>query len=171
MKGFMAAVLAVPVLALAGAPGHAAEWTLESLQDKATYQTVAVLHQESAATISDEYGMKEVHPRLEFRCVPNGDGAIKVRIDWRRFISSFNTEVQFAADDKSAITVKLGVDRSNKITSTSSADDDAAILDYLAGHTALELTVTPYSEVPVSVQYDLGGLDAQLAKLRATCGG
>ncbi len=171
MKRTITAALAVPALALAGAPGYAADWTLETVQDKASYQTVAVLHQDSAATISDEYGMKEVHPRLEFRCVPNGDGAINVRIDWRRFISSFNTEVQFAADDKSAITVKLGVDRSNKITATNSAEDNTVLIDYLSGHSVLDVTVTPYSEVPVSVQYELDGFDGKLADLKTTCGG
>lgn len=171
MKRTIAAILAVPALALAGAPGYAADWTLETVQDKATYQTVVVLHQDSAATISDEYAMKDVHPRLEFRCVPDGDGTINVRIDWRRFISSFNTEVQFAADDKGAITVKLGVDRSNKITSTNNADDNTTLIDYLSGHSNLDVTVTPYSEVPVSVQYKLDGFDDQLAELKTTCGG
>ncbi|MEQ8206863.1 MAG: hypothetical protein RIA65_11850, partial [Woeseia sp.] len=158
MKYLLATLLAAPVFAFAGNPGAADAWTLETLQDKATYQTVAVLHQESSNTIGDEYAMKEVQPRLEFRCVPNTDPAIKVRIDWRRFISSFNTEVQFAADDKDPITVKLGVDRSNKITHTSDTADDAALIDYLSNQSSLKVTVTPYSEVPVSVNYVLEGL-------------
>ncbi|MCB1842429.1 MAG: hypothetical protein KDI09_05655, partial [Halioglobus sp.] len=121
--------------------------------------------------IGDEYAAKEVHPSLEFRCLPDVDASIWVRINWKRFISSFNTEVQFAADDKEAITVKLGVDRSNKITSTSDDADNTTIIDYLDGQSALTLTVTPYSEVPVSVNYTVDGLGDKLAELRSSCGG
>ncbi len=170
MKYLFATLLAAPVFAIAGNPGDADQWTLEMLQDKATYQTVAVLHQESSNTIGDEYAMKQVHPRLEFRCEPNSGPGIKVRIDWRRFISSFNTEVQFAADDKDPVTVKLGVDRSNKITHTSDAADDAMLIEYLRQQSALKVTVTPYSEVPVSVNYVLDGLAGQLAALGESCG-
>lgn len=171
MNYLYAATLVLPLGALAGAPVFAADWTLETVQDKATYQTVAVLHQESANSIGDEYAMKEVQPRLEFRCLPDTDPSIQVRIDWKRFISSFNTEVQFAADDKDAITVKLGVDRSNKITSTRDDADNAKIIAYLDGQSALTLTVTPYSEVPVSVSYTIDGLDEKLAELGSSCGG
>lgn len=159
-----AALAAAPAIAAAG-------WTLETVQDKATWQNVTVLHQASTGTISDEYGMKEVNPRLEFRCVPMSGDGVGVRIDWQRFISSFNTEVQFAADEREPLTVSMGVDRSNKITSTRDGADDEKLVNYLDGAATLEITVTPYSEVPVSVQYPLDDFAAQLAALREACGG
>jgi hypothetical protein len=150
-------------------PADDVGFTLETLRDAATYQNVAVLHQESLQSINDEYRMHEVNPRLEFRCAPGGDGPIEVRIDWRRFISSFNTEAQFAADDAEAITVKLGVDRSNKITMTRDRVDDQRVIQYLSGRSALTITVTPYSEVPVSVHYNLESLADALLRLQDKC--
>lgn len=163
--------LLIPALSLAGAPGSAADWTIESMQDKATYQNVTVMHQASADPISDEYGMKEVQPILEFRCVPMSGTGIDVRIDWQRFISSFNTEITFAADNADAATWTFGVDRSNKITSAKSDADKAAIMDYLSGSSSLAVTVTPYSEVPVTVSYSLDGFDDKLAELEQACSG
>lgn len=166
-KALVAPLLVLTASAYAGADGSA--WVLETTMDPATYQPVAVLHQASGNSIGDEYRSKEVSPRLEFRCVPGAGEDVKVRIDWQRFISSFNTEVTFATDEAEPLTVKLGVDRSNKITMTKGAEDDAALLDYLSGGDALAVTVTPYSEVPVTVHYSLAGIDEELAKLEASC--
>lgn len=162
------AFLATAIISTA-AVADTASWTLEEVVDPSSYQPVAVLWQESATSISDEYGMKEVTPRLEFRCQPGGDGTIHVRIDWRRFISSFNTEVRFKADNSDAVTVTLGVDRSNKVTLTKSSDDDLAVLDYMDGHERLDVTVTPYSEVPVSVSFVIGELADGLRRLSNSC--
>lgn len=169
MKKHAIIAVLLPALSIAGAPGGAAEWTLETLQDKTTYQNVTVLHQASADSISDEYGMKEVQPRLEFRCVPMSGSGIDVRIDWQRFISSFNTEITFEADNAEATTWTFGVDRSNKITQAKGEADKAAIMKYLGGSSSLAVTVTPYSEVAVTVSYTLDGFDARLAELQEAC--
>ncbi|MDZ7643051.1 MAG: hypothetical protein U5K76_01705 [Woeseiaceae bacterium] len=163
------AMAAALTLLLPHGASLAADWTLETIQDPATYQALAVLHQESAGTIGDEYGKKAVRPRLEFRCAPGSGEQVAVRIDWRRFISSFNTEVTFAADDAEPLTLSLGVDRSNRITATRKDGDDAALIEYLSGADALTVTVTPYSDVPVSVDYDLAALTGRLAELRDAC--
>jgi hypothetical protein len=169
LTGIVALAVVLGTGASYAAPAVEAGFTLETLRDAATYQNVAVLHQESTQSISDEYRMKEVRPRLEFRCSPGGNGPIEVRIDWRRFISSFNTEVKFAADDAEAITVKLGVDRSNKITMTRDRVDDQRVIQYLSGRSGLTITVTPYSEAPVSAHYDLESLADALLRLQDKC--
>ena len=58
---------------------------------------------------------------------------VSVRIDWRRFISSFNTEVGFKADGGKTLWQKWGVDQSNKITLSKSAADSQSLVDYLSG--------------------------------------
>ncbi|MGB5579257.1 MAG: hypothetical protein WBM68_01715 [Woeseia sp.] len=144
-------------------------WLLESSIDKATYQPVATMSQSSLASISDEYGAKEVHPRLEFYCEPNGDTTIRARIDWQRFISSFNTEVTFDTADGDSLTLKLGVDKSNKITSTRNADDVSALIGALHSSDSLTIHVTPYSEAPVSVDLQTSGFLKALEQLQANC--
>lgn len=166
---------AVALLMAAGTAVHAGEaplpgaWSIETGRDAATYRNVAFLHQVSAEPIDDEYATKTVSPRLELRCEPGSPDAVSVRIDWMRFISSFNTDIRFAADDAEALTVSFGVDRSNKITSTREASDDERLIDYFEGREALNVRVTPYSGSPLSIAYDLGGFDEALTQLRAAC--
>lgn len=162
--------LTFAVIAAAAALPAAADWNVSTGTDPASYQAVTVLSQAAAGTIPDEYRSKEVRPVLEFRCVPGGNGPVRTRIDWGRFISSFNTEVIFAVDGRDPVTLTLGVDRSNKITSTKVEAEDDALLGYLDGGSTLTVTVTPYSEVPVSVDFDLAGFGEGLDELRAACG-
>jgi hypothetical protein len=110
----------------------------------------------------------DVNPRLAFRCVP-GKAEITARIDWQRFISSFNTEVGFKVDGGKFVWVKWGVDQSNKITMSKTASDSQALIDHLASGSELLVEISPYSESPVTVQYDLGGLSEGLDALRAEC--
>ena len=65
--------------------------------------------------------------------------------------------------------MKWGVDQSNKITLSKSADDSQSLIDYLSGGSYLQVEVSPYSEPPVTVEYDLSGFAEGLEKLRAEC--
>ncbi len=157
------------VAALAYALPASAGWQIEKTTDPASYQAVVLIAQAAEGTIKDEYATKDVRPRLELRCVPGPEPALRARIDWGRFISSFNTEVAFAVDDRDSLGLTMGVDRSNRITSTKAAADDDALLSYLDGGKRLAVTVTPYSEVPVTVHFDLAGFAAGLGNLRDAC--
>jgi hypothetical protein len=148
---------------------HDSVWKLETVVDPSSYQNVSTLSQASQQSISDEYGVKEVQPRLEFRCIPGSEETIAMRIDWQRFISSFNTEVTFVADDSQPLTLKLGVDRSNKITLARDAADVTTLIAALKEHQSLRVNVTPYSEAPVDVSYEIGDLAQALARLEASC--
>lgn len=148
---------------------HDAVWKLETAVDPASYQNVSTLSQASQQSISDEYGVKQVQPRLEFRCIPGGEVTIDMRIDWQRFISSFNVEVTFVADDGEPLTLKLGVDRSNKITLARDAADVSSLIAALQDHQLLRVGVTPYSEAPVDVTYEIGDLAEAMVRLEASC--
>ena len=91
-------MLATGLLLPAGIAFADGNWEVAVGEDSSSFQTVASLQQDSANTIKDEYATKDVTPQLTFRCAP-GDPAITARIDWRRFVSSFNTEVGFKVDD------------------------------------------------------------------------
>ena len=144
------------------------KWVLAVGEDATSYEVVASLQQESANTIKDEYATKDINPQLAFRCAP-GNPEVSVRIDWRRFISSFNTEVGFNADDGKTLWQKWGVDQSNKITFSKSAADSQSLVAYLEGGSSLKVEVSPYSEPPITVEYDLTGLSAALEALQAEC--
>lgn len=148
--------------------GKAADehWT-PGIDESVSHETVRTLSQESADAIPDEYAVREVHPVLEFRCSPRT--GLRFRIDWRRFISSFNTEVGFRVDGGSATWLKLGVDASNRITLAKSAEDTATLIENLAGGKSLNVEVAPYSEPSVSVDFDVSTLGNAMEKLGASC--
>ena len=142
-------------------------WSLATVEDSSSYKTVTVLTQDSANTIRDEKAEGEVLPILEFRC---GTAELPaLRIDWKRFISSFNTEAGFRADGGKATWLKLGVDQSNKITLSKSDADVEKLLGRIAGAQTLEIEIAPYSEAPVFAEFDISSLDSALSSLKTAC--
>ena len=161
-------LIAGPGLAFAQTTELEGSWVLAFGEDSSSYDVVALLQQDSANTIKDEYATKDVVPQLMLRCVP-GDPTITARIDWQRFISSFNTEVGFKVDDGKTLWLKWGVDRSNKITLSPSAGDSRNLFEHLQEGTSLQVEVSPYSEPPVIVNYDLTGFTKGLEALLREC--
>lgn len=147
-------------------PGN---WALTVGEDASTYQNVASLWQDSLTNIKDEDAKKDLQPQLQFRCTP-GDPAITAQIDWQRFISSFSTELGFKVDGGKFTWLKWKVDQSNKITLSPSADDSQKLVDLALGGDKLLVEVTPYSQSPVTVEYDVTEFSAALVKLREQCG-
>ena len=143
-------------------------WILIAGEDPATYETVVSLQQDSATSIKDEYATKDVVPRLALRCTP-GNPVVTARIDWGRFISSFNTELGFSVDGGKRLWLKWGVDRSEKITTSPSTEDSQRLIDELTGGQELEVEISPYSEGPVTALYDLAAFDDAMTKLLAGC--
>jgi hypothetical protein len=148
----------------------AGHWTLTSGKDEQTWEDIVTLSVESQNEIADEYATKKIHPQLAFQCVAGGDGTVSARVDWRRFISSFNTEVGFKADDSELLLVNWGVDKSNKITMPRGMKDSDDFVNYLGGASKLQVEVIPYSESLITVSFDISGIDDALKSLIDECG-
>jgi hypothetical protein len=163
MRQMMKRTVAVAgLLAASTTAVHAeAAWMHESGESE-------MLYQDGGNTIKDEYATKDVTPRLEFHCNP-GDPAVTARIDWHRFISSFSTEVGFKVDDGKFTWLKWKVDGSEKVTLSPSPDDTQKLIDAMASGSQLLVDVTPYSEGPVTVTYELAGFADALETLKAAC--
>lgn len=159
----------LPLVAFLSLPLFAAEsgWILETRDAPDGSAAQPVLAQVSADAIADEYGSKQVNPEIQFRC---SGGEVLAQIHWQRFISSFNTELGFKADDGRNKWHKWKVDRSNQITLSPSASDTATIIEKMQAGKTLIVDVTPYSESPVQVSFDLAGFAEAIEKLRASCG-
>lgn len=168
MPGRLPLTLLMLWQAAAAAEDAGGPWSLASGADAADYGDEVVLRQESGDSIGDEDGTQQVHPVLELYCAP-GRAALGVRIDWRRFVSSFNTEVGFSIDGGKTSWLKLGVDASNRVTHT----DKRALVDELLGMMkngqALSVEVAPYAGAPVTAGFDLAGFEEALAGLTARC--
>ena len=161
-------LLAGSALTLAQSTDLDGNWVLAIGAGPTDLELVASLQQDAANTIKDEYATKDVTPRLTFRCTP-GNPEVTVLIDWQRFISSFNTEVGFKVDAGKSLWLKWGVDRSNKITLSRSATDSQTLIEHLGDGESLQVEISPYSESPVTVEFDLAGTANGLAQLRTEC--
>ncbi|MBT8077194.1 MAG: hypothetical protein KJO31_01400 [Gammaproteobacteria bacterium] len=165
-----AALVASLVAGCAVAGGAADGWPIESGGDADSYLATSAIGRDSTSTIPDESGSTAVRPRLIFQCAAGEGQRLAARIDWKRFISSFNTDVNFRVDDRQRLWLKFGVDASNRITMTKSPADAALLVDYLAGSQLVKVGITPYAEAEVSVSFDLSGFDAALSALQSHCG-
>jgi len=161
------------VLLLAAAATQALpdNWSLSVGRDPISWENTVTLSVQSAGEITNENGSAQVRPQLEFRCKPGGDGTISARVNWQRYISSFNTEVGFKADDRQLLLVNWGVDKSKKITQPRSASDSAELNAYIAGASNQQVQDIPYSEKLNSIEYDISGIDEALKALTAQCAG
>lgn len=148
-------LIALASLAIAPAAFGESAWVLDG----------DTLSQTSSDTIKDEYATKDVHPKLEFVCEW---GEMTFRIDWGRFISSFNTEVGFSVDGGSATWLKLSVDSSNKMT-LGNTGNTRKLIELLGDGDALNVEVAPYSEPAVNVNFDLAHFADGLGELKGGC--
>lgn len=141
-------------------PAWGGEWTLDESAEP-------TLFQEAGNTIKDQSWTSDVTPRMQFACAPGGE--IIASIDWRRFISSFSTEVGFKIDGGKFTWLKWKVDSSEQVTFSPSAADTQTLLAAIGEGAELLVDVTPYSESPVTVTFDLKGLSRSLENLSANC--
>jgi len=162
-------VSAILTMSIAAAVSADEFWSLESSVDESNGEAVTSLQQKSNDSIRDESGKNDVYPVLKFQCVPGSDPNIRFRIDWRRFISSFNTEVGFRVDGGKALWLKLGVDQTNKITLSKSSTDVNKLVQLFGDATTVELEVAPYSEPSVFVRFDISSFNSAVGTMNERC--
>ena len=157
MKKLTAILILLPAASWAGAD---ANWLLETADGIS-------ISQDADNTIRDESYTKEVTPNMALLC--SGGGSITAQIDWKRFISSFSTEVGFKVDGGKFTWLKWKVDGSEKVTLSPSADDTAKLINALEMGKSLLVEITPYSQSPVEVNFDLNGFAEKLDELKVAC--
>lgn len=127
-----------------------------------------LLSQAAAIPVRDEAATGAVTPVLFFTC-GSGENAVIAGIDWQRFISSFSTEVGFKVDGGTFTWMKWKVDDSENVTLSPSAADTARLAALMASGGRLLVEVSPYSEAPVSTEFDLTGFTGALEALQERC--
>lgn len=144
-------------------------WNVTEGWDPANHTSIVVISKKAEDTIRDEYDKADITPLFTFACASDREG-IMARIDWRRFISSFNTQIGFKVDEGKTLWQKWGVDQSNTVTSSKSVADTAALIDYIGSGEVLAVDIAPYAGSPIVVHFDLAGFSASMDTLRAACG-
>jgi len=125
------------------------------------------ISQDAGNTIKDESYTKDVTPSMALVC--SDGGSIMAQIDWKRFISSFSTEVGFKVDGGKFSWLKWKVDGSEKVTLSPSADDTRKLVDALGMGNSLLVEISPYAQAPVEVNFDLTGFSEKLDELKDAC--
>jgi len=143
-------------------------WDSERIEDSSGLTTGIFLQQFSATTIRGEHANSEVTPRLQFRCMPI-DATITANIDWQRFISSFSTEAGFKVDNGRFLWLKLKVDQTEQVTSSPSSDDTQKLIAWFMPGQKLLVEITPYSESPVTAEFNLTGFADAIDALTTQC--
>ena len=136
-------------------------WISKSDDNEMIYQT-------AMDPIKDEYGLKDLKPQLKFYCSPE-DSSITASINWKRFISSFSTEVGFKIDAGKFLWLKWRVDDSEQITYSPSVADTEKLIKAMNDGETLLVDIAPYSEAPITVNFDLNGFSAALEQLKKSC--
>lgn len=143
-------------------------WALTAGEDPSWDPVVHSITLAAEETIRNEDDTDDVRPHLAFWCAA-GNEAIGVRIYWRRFISSFNTEIGFKVDGDRILWQKWAIDRSNMVTSSRSDADSATFIDYIDSGSLLAVDIAPYAGSPIVVHFDLAGFPNALGALREAC--
>lgn len=162
-------VIALLAIAASNMASADESWPLTQYEDASSGEAMVALQREASDSIPDASGKDKVTPLLEFHCVAGRGDDIQFRVDWKRFISSFNTEVGFRVDAGKMLWLKLGVDASNEITHAKSSADVAKLIEKFSNGSTAELDVAPYSEASVLVHFDISTFKTALDSLRQSC--
>jgi len=159
------------ILILGSGASHSSDkfWSLASYVDDNSGETITWLQQQSLDAIRDESGKETIYPLIGFECVPGSEPNIRLRIDWRRFISSFSTEVGFQADDGKTVWLKFAVDSTNNVTVSRSRADVRKLLQLLSNAKTVKLEIAPYSEPSIFANFDTSTFNSALDTLNEIC--
>ena len=103
-------------------------------------------------------------PVLKLRCM---DSETAVAIDWENYVGNDSVPVTFGLDGGSQARADWSVSVNGMATSY--PGKAAALARSLLGARQLDVKVTPYGGHQISARFDLAGLAAAIAPLRAAC--
>jgi len=148
---------AVPVVTAAGKGKWSVSATLSPIDDSKN----VTLSLEANESVGARY--RRVTPTLILRCKERKTDAY---ISWDAYLGLEQTTVLTRLDDRPASKSEWSLSTDNKATFAPQAK---TFIKGLLGHSRLVSQVTPYSESPVLVTFDLAGLDAALKPLSDAC--
>lgn len=140
----------------------AGRWTVRSETSPINDTKNVYLQLEADTTIRSMWG--QTTPTLIARCKEN---TTEVFVTWNVFLGTDSTEVLERFGSEPARTREWTLSTDNKATFHPGSDTE--FLKTMLKHDKLLLQVTPYSESPVMISFDLRGLASVLPELQAAC--
>ena len=137
--------------------------------DIADTDVLAEIITTSKISISNYSNPEKIYPELSFFCEKN-NSEISLKINWKRFISSFrNTEIGIKADNNEINWMKFNLDKSGEITYLKSSKKLNNLIDNLSNKKLLILEAEPYSEPSITIDFDITELKKYLKELNNLC--
>jgi len=110
---------------------------------------------------------KPTRASLHLRCAEN---TTAFYIDWDVFLSTRNINMTYRIDEQKAVTKRFDVSSDHKALGYFGGGQSIPFIKSMLGHNKLLTQVTPYGANPVTVTFDISGLDKAIGALRRSCG-
>ena len=151
------------------AQGLTESWSV-SINESNLYDGKSIsLSKISSNSVRNESDSKDVYPSIDFYC-QNNNPEIFLKIDWKRFVSSFNkSEIGITIDNARTEWISVKIDKKNEITRLTSTKDTQKIINKLSTATSLRVEVEPYSEPVIFSEYNLADFPSKLNEFIQIC--
>lgn len=125
----------------------------------------------SNEAVPGRYGRSTVRPTLYVRCVENTT-ALVLHMDGHHMASSeYHTwgHVDMRIDDGKAFTKSMRQSTNNRSLGLWSGGTSIPVIRQMFGADQLIVRATPYSESPITMTFDISGLEEEITPLREAC--
>ena len=130
---------------------------------------VALLSNTSEASINNLEHSEKVFPELSLYC-EEGSPNISIKINWKRYISSFNkTEIGIKIDGKNYTWLSFNLDKTGQISFQDPSTHSNELIKKFKKIKKLAVEIEPYSEPPINVYFNLSGFASHLENLKSIC--
>ncbi len=143
--------------------GDVGKWLIRSAQSDVDDSTNVFLLLNANEEVGSGY--KQSRPQIVLRCMENKTNAY---MDWGQYLGIGETRMLTRIDAQKATTRTWNISTDNKAVFVRGSD--ITFTKSLMGHEKLLAKITPYSENPVTVTFDIHGLSEAIKPLRKACG-
>ena len=148
--------------------GQESLWKIYDQRDTGE-NVVALLRNTSESSINNLDHSEKVFPELSLYC-EHGNPNISIKINWKRYISSFNkTEIGIKFNGKNYTWLSFNLDKTGQISFQNPSTRSNELVNKFKNITKLAVEIEPYSEPAINVYFDLSGFASHLKKLENIC--
>ena len=141
------------------------KWHVSTHVSPITDTSDVYIHRESRETIeTDVFG--EAHPMLLIQCV---NGQTSISVNWEFIVGGGTLPLTYRIDDAEPVTAEVKVSDDFRSIVSWSDERSIEVIKLLLDKEKVALQITPLSQQPLAVVFDLGGLEKAIQPLRKSC--
>ena len=141
------------------------KWHVSTHVSPITDTSDVYMHRNSRKTVqTDIFG--EAHPMLLIQCV---NGQTSIAVNWEFIVGGGTLPLTYRVDDAQPVTAEVKVSDDFRSIVSWSSERSIEVIKTLLGKEKVALQITPLSQQPVAVVFDLEGLEKAVQPLRKSC--